>query len=118
MAARDKIATGAQDHLAPGEQVQAAFAGQPNLRFQWGRDRYRTVVVTYRRILVFDSGSFSQTKTKALLADLPRSIRVGAPAGLWHTVTLGAMTLLVNRRYFGELAAADAAGGGPSPSGR
>ncbi|MGH9270825.1 MAG: PH domain-containing protein [Ilumatobacteraceae bacterium] len=108
MRARDKIVASAQDRLDGDEQVQAAFAGQPHLRFQWGRDRYRTVIVTDRRVLVFDSGTFSQTKVNELLAELPREVHFGDPTGLWHSITLGDIALLVNRRYYGELAAADA----------
>jgi hypothetical protein len=113
MSARDKIAENAQERLDAGEQLQAAFAGQPGVRFQLG-DRYRTVVVTDRRVLVFDSGMFKQTKTGDLLAELPRAIRFGEPNGLWHAVHLGEHQLQVNRRYFDELKAADAAAPGGS----
>jgi len=109
MRARDKIAAAAERRLEPGEHIHAAFAGQPHIRFQLGRDRYRTVVVTDRRVLVFDSGTFSQTKVKDCLAELGRDVRFGSATGLWHSVTLGDIALSVNRRYFGELAAADAA---------
>lgn len=106
MSASDKIASNAQAHLAPGETVQAAFAGQPRIRFRAG-DRYRTVVVTDRRVLVFDSGTFSQTKTKTLLAELPRTVSFGQPQGmLWHEIEVAGERLYVNRRYFKQVAAA------------
>lgn len=109
MSASEKIIKNVQPHLAPGETVQAAFAGQPQIRFRVG-DRYRTVVVTDRRILVFDSGTFSQTKTKTQLAELPRSTRFGRPQGmLWHQIEVAGERLYVNRRYFKQLEAIEPA---------
>lgn len=109
MAASDKIIKNVQPHLAPGETVIAAFAGQPQIRFRAG-DRYRTVVVTDRRTLLFDSGTFTQTKTKTLLAELPRDVRFGQPQGmLWHQIEIADEHLYVNRRYFAQLRAIDAA---------
>ncbi|GAA5141078.1 hypothetical protein GCM10023340_02210 [Nocardioides marinquilinus] len=101
-----RIAEAAAPHLEPGEQVHGAFAGQTRVPFRMG-DRYRTVVATDRRILVFDSGGLSQTKARELLAVLPRDLRLGPASGLWHRVQLGEHLLHVNRRYFADLAAID-----------
>ena len=119
MAASDKIEKNAQPHLQPGEQVQGAVAGQTSIRFK-ATDRYRTVVATDLRILVFDSGTFSQTKCSTLMAELPRATPLGPPEGmLWHQVDLTGETLYVNRRYFKQVAAIDASpqAGGVAPTG-
>lgn len=108
MAASDKIIKSVQPHLEPGETIQGAFAGQTSIRFRLS-DRYRTVVATDRRILVFDSGTFSQTKTNEKLVELPRATRFGEASGLWHQIDIAGETLHVNRRYFKQLAAIDAA---------
>ncbi|KQP63528.1 hypothetical protein [Nocardioides sp. Leaf285] len=104
-----RITENAQEHLEPGEQVQGAFAGQTAIRFQV-TDRYRTVVATDRRLLIFDSGTFSQTSCTTLMAELPRETAVGPPSGLlWHRLDLIGEVLHVHRRYFSEVAAIDAA---------
>lgn len=107
MGFRDKITANAQPHLVPGEKVEGVFAAQDAKVFRLG-NRYRTVVATTHRILVFDSGTFSQTRTKELLAELPRATRLGPTSGLWHAIPFGAETLFVNRRYHRDVEAIDA----------
>jgi hypothetical protein len=109
MSMADKIAANAASYLEPGEQVQGAFAVQKTLANKAGNGGYRAVVATDRRIMVFQSGTFSQTKLKKLLASLPRDQRLGPGGGAFHSVLLGEETMLVNFRYFKQLDAIDAA---------
>ena len=109
MSMADKIKSNAQAHVQPGEQIQGAFAGQRTVRNKLGDGGYRCVVATDRRFLVFQSGSFSQTTLKDLISEEPRAVRLGEPSGIWHTVTLGEETMKVNRRYFDQIRAIDAA---------
>lgn len=104
-----QITENAQEHLEPGEHVQGAFAGQTMVRLE-AADRYRTIVATDRRLLVFDSGTLSQTSCTTLMAELPRETAVGPPNGLlWHRLDLIGEVLHVHRRYFSEVVAIDAA---------
>ena len=116
---RDKIAANAQPYLQPGEQVQGSFASQQTS--QWWilvgaivfliMNRYRPVVATDRRILVFDGGIWSQTRCNALVAELPRTFKLGPAGGLWHKVQISQdETLHINRRFHKDVAAIDAAG--------
>lgn len=109
MAMADTIIKKAQPHLAPGEAVHGAFAGQKTIRNRAGEGGYRVVVATDRRFLVFQSGSFSQTTIKRLIEESPRQQRLGEPTGLFYDLTVGGETMKVNRRYFGQLRAIDAA---------
>lgn len=104
-----KIVASAQPHLEPGEEVHGAFAAQDAKIFR-AQNRYSTVVATDRRILVFDSGTFSQTKTKTLLGELPRSTKLGPTSGLWHEISFQDQTLYVNRRHHKQVTAIDDAG--------
>lgn len=109
MGMADKIMTNAAEHLEAGEQVQGAFAVQKTVRNRAGDGGYRAVVATDRRFLVFQSGTFSQTTLKKLIATLPRDQRLGPGHGAFHEVHLGEESMLVNFRYFNQLAAIDAA---------
>lgn len=77
MSMADKIAANAAPYLVPGEHVQAAFAVQKTLTNRVGSGGYRAVVATDRRFLLFQSGTFSQTTLKKLLASLPRDQHLG-----------------------------------------
>lgn len=119
MAIRDKIRDKAQPQLQPGEQVQAVFAAQTTS--QWLillgyiiffiANSYRCVVVTDRRIVVFDSGKLSQASPKTIVAEAPRSTRLGPPSGLWHTVSIGGEDLKVHKRFHKDIEQADAQAG-------
>lgn len=109
MSMADKIVANAAPHLEPGEHVQGAFAVQKTLTNKAGNGGYRAVVATDRRFLVFQSGTFSQTTLKKLLASLPRDQRLGPGSGAFHSVHLGGETMMVNFRYFKQLDAIDAA---------
>ncbi len=112
---RTKIMNNAAPHLQPGETAIAAFPTQtkpwwwlmigvvPFMIF----NKYRTVVVTDRRILVFNSGTWSTTKADELIREVPRSVRIGPAHGLWyHTDALGE-PLNVHKRFHKDIALAD-----------
>ncbi|WP_029138853.1 hypothetical protein [Nakamurella lactea] len=103
----DAIIKNAREHLAPGEEVQGAFAGQQTIRNRLGEGGYRVVVATDRRFLVFRSGTFSQTAVKRLIEESARGQRLGEPTGLFYDLTVGGEKMKVNRRYFGQIRAID-----------
>ena len=85
----------AAKYLRPGETVQAAFgahtasqlvaevSGVPKLL---ALNRYRIVVITPQRVLILDAGGNSMTTARGVVAELPRSTRLGPPSGLWHVI--------------------------------
>jgi hypothetical protein len=115
MALRDKMVTRAQPFLQPGEQVQAVFGGQKIT--QWWvllsalillfANRYRTVVVTDRRILVLDGTRMSQTKVTGVLTEVPRAVQIGPPSGLWWKCESLGQPLYVHKRFHKDVIAAD-----------
>ncbi|MFC6707926.1 hypothetical protein [Flexivirga alba] len=109
MAMADTIIKKAQPHLAAGEVVHGAFAGQQTIRNRLGEGAYRVVVATDQRFLVFQSGSFTQTSIKRLIEEPPRQQVLGEPTGLFCDITVGGETMKVNRRYLGQIRAIDAA---------
>jgi hypothetical protein len=118
MALRDSMRDSATPYLQPGEQVQAVFGAQTasqyvaalgGVLFFLGLNRYRIFVVTPARIVVLDAGKFSQKKAKGVVAELPRSTRLGPTSGLWHVIPVGSEKLRVHKRFFKDIAAADAA---------
>ena len=112
----DKIAANAAGHLQPGEQVQAAFATQtkPWWMMLLGMvvfivaNRYRPVVVTDGRIIVFDGGRWATTAVKSVVREVPRSVRIGPAKGLWYTTNALGEPLHVHKRFHGEINRADA----------
>jgi hypothetical protein len=115
MALRDKIRERAQPLLEPGEQVQAVFAAQTASQYLMVlgyvpfllTNKYRCVVATDRRIVVFDAGRWGMGNPKAIIASLPRSVPLGPAAGLWHVVELGGERLRVHKRFHKDIAEAD-----------
>ncbi|QCW51690.1 hypothetical protein FE634_17050 [Nocardioides dongxiaopingii] len=115
MALRDTMLEKARPHLQPGEQVQAVFGGQKIS--QWWlllsvlilvfANKYRVVVVTDRRILVLAGTTWSQSKVTGVLAEVPRSVQVGPPSGLWWRCTSLGEPLHVHRRFHKDVVAAD-----------
>lgn len=115
LAIRDKIAANAQPFLEPGEQIQAAFAAQTFSQY-WAllswlivlfKNSYRCVVVTDRRIAVFNTGKWAMGTPKTLLRSLPRATRIGPASGLWwRSDTLGER-LYIHKRFHKDIAAAD-----------
>ena len=129
MAIRDKIVENAKPFLAPGEQVQAAFAAQTFSQYwfllSWIivliKNSFRSVVVTDRRILLLNTGKWSATKAKSVLRELPRSTALGTPSGLWWRTDALGERLYVHKRFHKDVIAANelasAAGGPMAPPG-
>ena len=117
MAIRDKMRANAEPFLQPGETVQAVFGAQTTS--QWFalisywiiiiRNSYRVIVVTDRRILVGRSGRFTTTPIKEVLAEVPRSTRIGPPSGLWYKTNALGETLYIAKRFHKDVEAADQA---------
>src|ERR1700683_3956414 len=91
MALRDSMRDSAAPYLQPGETVQAVFSART--RSQWMAEltvifvflnfnRYRIFVVTPGRILVLDAGKTSTKKARGVVAELPRSTRLGPGPGM------------------------------------
>jgi hypothetical protein len=108
----------AAQYLRPGEPVQAVIGAQT--ASQWlaaltgifvflGFNHYRILVVTPSRIVVLDAGKSSMKKARGVVAELPRSTRLGPGSGMWHQVPAGQEKLRVHRRFFKDIQAADTA---------
>src|ERR1700722_10408786 len=117
MALRDDMRNSATPYLRPGETVQAVFGAQT--ASQWvgalagvfiflGLNRFRIFVVTPQRVLVLDAGKASMKKAHGVVAELPRSTRLGPATGVWHVIPVGEEKLRVPRRFFKDIEAADA----------
>ena len=117
MAIRDKIREKTAGHLKPGEQVQAVFGAQTASQYWmllayvvfFAMNKYRCVVVTDQRIMVFDSGTWKTADPKELLHEVPRATRIGPPSGLWYVTELGGEELRIHKRFHKDVEAADAA---------
>jgi hypothetical protein len=118
MAIREKIADRAKPYLAEGEHVQVTLAAQT--MSQWWvlltffillfGNRYRSIVVTDRRILVLDTGRLSMANAKAVVRELPRATRIGpSTGGIWYRTESLGETLRINRRFYKDIERADAA---------
>ncbi|MEP7026673.1 MAG: hypothetical protein ABJB47_23285 [Actinomycetota bacterium] len=120
MAIRDSVRESMRDSAAPhlrhGELVHAVFAGQT--ASQWLAvltsafvflpfNRYRIFVVTSARIVVVDAGQSSMKTALSVMAELPRSTRLGPPAGIWHTIPVGDENIRVHRHFFKDIDRAD-----------
>jgi hypothetical protein len=123
-AIRDKIRAKTAGSLREGEQVQAVFGAQTASQYWmllayvifFAMNKYRCVVVTDQRILVFDSGRWKTADPKELLREVNRGIRLGPGQGLWHVINLGGEELRVHKRFFKDLDAADDAMPAAPPS--
>ena len=118
MALRDSMRDSAVPYLRPGEPVQAVIGAQT--ASQWlaaltgvfvflGFNRYRILAVTPERIVVLDAGKTSMKKARGVVAELPRSTRLGPGTGLWHVIPAGTENLRVHRRFFKDIDTADTA---------
>ena len=123
MAIRDKMAAAAAPYLQPGEQLQCVIGAQTASQYLilvgylpfFLVNRYRMIAVTQWRIIVFDTGGWSQTKIKGVMGELPRNTRLGPGQGVWHVIPAGNEKLRVHRRFFGDMAYADSMLG-PAPA--
>ena len=117
MAIRDKLRANAAHLLQPGEVVQSVFVGQTTS--QWFalisiwiiimKSPYRVVVVADRRILVCRSGRFRTTPVNEVIAELPRTTRIGPASGLWYKCQTLGDKLYIHKRFHKDVASADAA---------
>ncbi|WP_328708416.1 hypothetical protein OHB01_15145 [Microbispora hainanensis] len=117
MALHDSLRSVAAPYLRQGETIQAVFGAQT--LSQWlfaltgmflffALNQYRIFVVTPQRILVLDAGKVTMTKAKGVLAELPRATKLGPGTGMWHVIRVGDEKLRVHRRFFKDIAIADA----------
>jgi len=113
MALRDKLRTGAEPFVPPGEQVEAVIPAQT--ASQWWillawivffiLNRYRMLVVTPTQIAVLDCGRWRVTKPKSVVTVVPRG-PLGPPRGaIFHKVVIGDETLRIHRRFFKDIEA-------------
>lgn len=123
MTLRDKMMNAAAEYVRPGEQIQAVFGAQTasalvRMMSIFGAigslltiffNKYRMFVVTDQRILVLDTGRWSLTKPRGIVAELPRATRLGPATGIWSKIDTGQEKLRVHRRFFKDIAAADGA---------
>jgi hypothetical protein len=119
VALRDSMRESAAPYLQPGEEVQAVLGAQTASAYLaaltgvfvfLGLNHYRILVATPQRILVLDAGKVSMKKAKGVVAELPRSTRLGPPSGAaWHVVNAGQEKLRIHRRFFKDVEAADSA---------
>jgi hypothetical protein len=116
MALRDSMRDSAVEFLRPGETVQAVLGAQTASQLVaevggvfrlLGLNRYRIVAVTSQRVLILDAGPASMTTAHGVVAELPRSTRLGPPSGLWHVIPAAGEKLRVHRRFFKDIQIAD-----------
>jgi hypothetical protein len=117
MAARDKLRTNAAPFLQPGEVIQEVLIGQTANPY-WSiisywiivfKNAYRVLVVTDRRIVICSSGRLSPAAINGVLAEFPRQTQLGPASGLWHKCETLGEPLYIAKRFFKDVAAADAA---------
>jgi hypothetical protein len=116
MALRDSMRDSATPYLRPGETVQAVFGAQTASQLLaavsgvflfLGLNRYRIVAVTSQRVLILDAGRASMKSAHGVVAELPRSTRLGPASGLWHVIPAAGEKLRVHRRFFKDIETAD-----------
>jgi hypothetical protein len=116
MALRDSMRDSATPYLRPGETVQAVFGAQTASQLLaavsgvflfLGLNRYRIVAVTSQRVLILDAGRASMKTAHGVVAELPRSTRLGPASGLWHVIPAAGEKLRVHRRFFKDIETAD-----------
>ena len=116
MALRDKIRANAQQVLQPGEVIQAVIPAQTvspyfALITYWIiilSNAYRVIVVTDRRIMVCRSGRLTISPVGQVEFEVPRGTRIGPATGLWSKSESLGQPLFISRRFFKDVAEADA----------
>jgi hypothetical protein len=110
----DSMLNSLSPFLRYGEPVQAVIGAQTARpgRFALaglmpGFSRYRIIVATPGRILVLDAGRTAMRKAHGVVAELPRSTRLGPVTGLCHQIPAGSEILRVHRRFFADIETAD-----------
>jgi len=118
VALRDAMLKSSAQYLEPGETVDAVFGAQTTSQYLYVLtgglifliiNRYRIGVVTQQRILILDAGKMGMRKARGVVAELPRSTQLGPASGIWHIIPANGEDLHVHRRFFKDLATADAA---------
>jgi hypothetical protein len=118
VAIRESMRESATAYLRPGEQIQAVVGAQTasqyvaalgGVLFFLPLNRYRILVVTPQRILALDAGRMSMKKARGVVAELPRSTRLGPVSGIWHVIPVSGEKLHIHRRFFKDIEIADAA---------
>jgi len=117
MALRDTMRESVTTYLNPGEEVQAVIGAQTQSQYLMLAgfllffifNHYRILAVTPQRILVLDAGKTSAKKARGVVAELPRSTRLGPGSGVWHVIPVGNEKLHVHRIFFKDLQTADSA---------
>ena len=116
MALRDWMRDSAAEYLRPGETVEAVLGAQTASQLVaavsgfflfLGLNRYRIVAVTSQRVLILDAGRASMRTACGVVAELPRSTRLGPASGLWHVIPAAGENLRVYRRFFKDIETAD-----------
>lgn len=96
--------------------IQQCFAAQSaspywSLLSYWiiiVKNANRAVVVTDRRIIVFQSSRMGFSNIKSVKRELPRATRIGPfDAKLWAKTDSLGETLYIHRRFFKDVEAAD-----------
>lgn len=106
MAYQDKLAAAAAPYLQPGETVVTAFPGQTKspswavalgvLGMLLSGTKYRRVVITDRRHIVFSGGLFKAATLSGIVGEGPR-VDLGQPSGLWWKCEALPETVFVGR---------------------
>lgn len=128
MSVREELQRAAAPYLGQGETVQVIFTGQTAsplaaaatmnggligglIAGAAGGNRLRIFVVTTQRILVLDApmprGLTWTVKQTSVVAELPRSTRLGPPSGLWYKIPVDGKRVRVHRRRFAQIREAD-----------
>lgn len=118
MAVTDELRRSVAALLGPGETLQAAVWAQTlnpywvpitTVRVLLGRKSpYRAIVATDRRLVVFRGDRWRHRADYVTMAEFPRRTRIGPAAGLWHRTDAFGERLYIQRRFYREVAAADA----------
>ena len=116
MALRDSMRDSAAPYLRPGETVQAVLGAQTASQLLAAvggffmflhLNRYRILVITPQRVLILDAGRDNMRTARGVVAELPRSTRLGPASGLSHVIPAARENLRVHRRFFKDIEAAD-----------
>lgn len=121
IAMRERIQESAAPYLQPGEVIKEAFAAQSASPYwsllSWiiivAQNAFRAIVVTDRRIIVFQSSRMAFSNIKSVKRELPLRTQIGPVSGLWSKTTTLGEPLYIARRFYKDVNAADAAAGFP-----
>ena len=105
MAWRQALREGAIAYLQPDEEIQAVFAAKRRTM----QHNDRAVVATDRRLFLLALNFFG--RPTGMLAETDRHVRLGPGQGWMHPLTVFNADLVVNRRFFKDLAEADRSAG-------